>query len=43
MANSRKSMNVPDSLDWRTKSVIAPVKNQGGPRQSDAFAAVGDY
>ncbi len=43
MANSRKSMNAPDSLDWRTKGVITSVKNQGGPRQSDAFAAVGEY
>jgi C1A family cysteine protease len=43
MANSRNSVNVPDSLDWRTKGVIAPVRNQGALGQSDAFAAVGEY
>ena len=35
-------MNFPDSLDWRTKGVITPVKDQGQLGQAEAFAAVGE-
>ena len=41
MESSVESMNLPDSLDWRTKGVITPVKNQGSMGQDEAFAAVG--
>jgi len=33
----------PASLDWRTKDVISPVKNQGQMGNPVAVAAVGKY
>jgi C1A family cysteine protease len=43
MINSHKSINLPDSLDWRTKGVISPVRNQGALGQTEAIVAVGKY
>ncbi len=41
--NAFKSIKAPDSLDWRTKGVITPVRDQGIAGKSDAFASVGEY
>ncbi len=41
MESSLESINLPDSLDWRTKGVITPVKDQGAMGQDEAFAVVG--
>jgi len=43
MINPHKSINLPDSLDWRTKGVISPVKNQGIVAEGEAIAVVGLY
>lgn len=40
---SRRCLNYPDSLDWRTKGVISPVKNQGVVGQVSAIVAVGKF
>ncbi len=42
MGNSLKLIDVPESLDWRTKGVISPVKNQGAMGQVSAIVAVGE-
>ncbi len=42
MESSLESMNLPDSLDWRTKGVISPVKDQGATGRVDAIVAVGE-
>jgi C1A family cysteine protease len=36
-------MNLPDSLDWRTKGVISSVKDQGSLGQVQAVVAVGEF
>ena len=43
MVNIDNLMDLPDSLDWRTKGVISQVKDQGSLGQANAIAAVGKY
>ncbi|CAF1497251.1 unnamed protein product [Adineta steineri] len=40
IGNSLESMNLPDSLDWRTKGVISLVRNEGVIGDVDAIVAV---
>lgn len=35
-------MALPDSLDWRSKGVVAPVQDQGSLGRADIIAAVGE-
>jgi hypothetical protein len=43
MDSSFESMNLPDSLDWRTKGVISKIQNQGQTGQVEAIVSVGEW
>jgi len=39
-AGGRRLQDYPDSLDWRSKGAVNPVRNQGGCGGCYAFSAV---